>query len=61
MKKWYQSKTVLVNTLVLGAGLLAVLVDTSWIMANPEASAALLSVVGVVNLLLRLFTSKAIG
>lgn len=60
MKKWWTSKTMIVNILTLCAGVLAVVSGSEWIMENPTASAVVLAIVGGVNMLLRLFTSKAI-
>ena len=60
MKKWYQSKTMWVNLLTLGVGVLAVFTGSEWIMANPQAAAVLVAVSGTANMLLRLFTSEAI-
>lgn len=60
MKKWWQSKTVWVNVLTLGIGVLAVFTGSEWIMANPQASAILLAVSGTLNMLLRFFTSTGI-
>ena len=60
MKKWYQSKTMIVNLLTLGAGILAVFTGSEWIMTNPQVAALLVAAVGTVNMLLRLFTSEAI-
>jgi len=60
MKNWFKSKTMIFNILTTGAGLLAVLESSDWIMQNPQISAAVLSVVGVINLVLRFFTSEPI-
>lgn len=60
MKKWYTSKTVLVNLATIAGGLVAVFQGSEWIMANPQASAAVLAAAGVVNFLLRLVTTKEV-
>ncbi len=60
MKRWFQSKTMLVNFFTLAAGVLAVFQGSDWIMSNPGYAAAILTAVGGVNMVLRLFTSKAV-
>lgn len=60
MKKWWQSKMMVVNMLTLSIGVLAVFTGSEWIMANPQTSAILLAVSGTLNMLLRLFTSTGI-
>jgi len=60
VKKWYLSKTVIFNVLTTGAGILAVLESSDWIMQNPQTSAVILSAIGIVNLVLRIFTSEPI-
>jgi NAD/NADP transhydrogenase beta subunit len=51
-----KSKTVIVNTLTVAVGVLGYLAGHDVIAQNPEVVAALVSVVGVVNVLLRLVT-----
>ncbi|MEE9548682.1 MAG: hypothetical protein V3V68_04940 [Nitrosomonadaceae bacterium] len=60
MKKWYKSRTMMVNMLTLAIGMVGVVEGTDWIMANPTASAAVVSIMGALNIYLRLNTSKAI-
>lgn len=60
MKKWYQSRTVVVNLLTLVAGLLGVFQGTDWIMANPQASAAIVTGLAAVNVYLRMGTNTEI-
>ncbi len=60
MKKWYKSRTMVVNLLTLVIGVVAVFEGTDWIMANPSLAAMVVSVLGVLNIYLRLNTSKAI-
>ena len=60
MKKWYQSKTIWINVLTLGVGVLAVFTGSEWIMQHPQAAAILVAVSGTMNMLLRLFTSTGI-
>lgn len=60
MKKWYQSRTIVVNLLTLAVGLLAVFQGTDWIMANPQASAGIMSLVAIVNVYLRKNTNTEI-
>jgi hypothetical protein len=51
-----KSKTVIVNTLTVAVGVLGYLAGHDVIAQNPEVVAALLSAVGVVNVLLRIVT-----
>jgi hypothetical protein len=60
MKKWFTSKTIIVNVLTLAVGVLAVFTGSEWVMNDPQVAATLLSVVAAVNIVLRLFTSTAI-
>jgi hypothetical protein len=60
MKKWYKSRTILVNLLTLAAGVLAVFQGTDWIMANPQMSAAIMAAIAAVNVYLRKNTDVAI-
>lgn len=58
-KKWYTSKTVWVNALVIVASLSEVLRE--WLMAGDfSAVGATVLVTGVVNLALRFITSESI-
>ena len=61
MKKWYKSRTMIVNMLTLALGVVGVLQGTDWIMANPAASATIVSVMGALNVYLRLNTKDAIS
>ena len=60
MKKWHESRTVIVALLTIAAGVLGVLLGSDLIAQNPELVAALTSVLGVVNLVLRLLTDRGI-
>ena len=60
MKKWYKSRTMIVNLITLALGVVGVFQGTDWIMANPAASATVVSIIGVLNIYLRLNTSKSI-
>jgi len=60
MKKWYKSRTMIVNLLTLAIGITGVVEGTDWIMANPSIAAAVVSVIGALNVYLRLNTSKSI-
>jgi hypothetical protein len=51
-----KSKTVIVNTLTVAVGVLGYLAGHDVIAQNPEVVAALVSAVGVVNVLLRIVT-----
>jgi hypothetical protein len=58
-KKWYTSKTVWINSLVIVASLSEVLRE--WLMAGDfSAVGATVLVTGVVNLALRFVTSESI-
>ena len=60
MKKWYKSRMIIVNMLTLAISVLGVFAGTDWIMANPTASATVVSIIGALNIYLRLNTNKAI-
>ncbi|HEC75129.1 MAG TPA: hypothetical protein ENI26_12290 [Methylophaga aminisulfidivorans] len=60
MKKWYKSRMIIVNMLTLAISVLGVFAGTDWIMANPVVAANIVSVIGALNVYLRLNTSKAI-
>ena len=60
MKRWFQSKTMVINLLTLVVGLLATVQGADWIMSNPVASAVVLAAVGGVNMVLRFVTYKGI-
>lgn len=51
-----KSKTVVVNTLTVAVGVLGYLAGNDVIAAHPDWVAALVSVVGVVNVVLRVVT-----
>ena len=59
-KKWYKSRTMLVNMLTLAAGILAVFQGTDWIMANPQMAAMIVAAIAAVNVYLRKRTDTAI-
>ncbi len=60
MKPWYKSRTIIVNLLNLAIGITAVFAGTEWIMANPSLTAMAVSITAVLNIHLRLMTSKTI-
>ena len=60
-KPWYASKTVWVNLLTTVVGLVGFLAGSDWIAQNPALVAALGSALGVLNVILRLVTGKAIA
>lgn len=58
-KKWYTSKTVIVNTLVIAGASIQVLQD--WLVAGDFSSVGLtVLATGLINLALRFMTSEAI-
>ena len=59
-KSWLKSKTIIVNSLVLDSGLLAVLVGSDLIAEYPQVAAACVSAAAAVNIVLRFFTNKAV-
>ncbi len=61
MKKWYQSKTVIVNLLTLGVTLFTAMQGSELIAQNASLVAFLGMVVSGVNIALRLVTSLPIG
>ena len=52
-----KSKTVIVNSLMVVAGTLGYLAGNEVIAQHPEAVAALVTIAGVVNVILRLVTT----
>lgn len=60
MKKWYKSRIMIVNLITLMLGIAGVIEGTDWIMANPSMAAAIISIIGVLNVYLRLNTSTSI-
>lgn len=54
--KLLKSKTVIVNALTVGVGVLGYLAGNEVIAAHPEWVAALVSAVGVINVVLRIVT-----
>jgi len=56
LAKLIKSKTVIVNTVTIAVGVLGYLAGHDVIAQNPELTAALLSAVGVLNVLLRIVT-----
>ena len=52
-KRWYLSKTVWVNALVLVAGTLTYISNSEIIVEYPQVVAALTAIVGAVNVALR--------
>jgi len=58
MKKPLQSKTVWVNMLVVAAAALAGVMNVEFVVNNPAVVASLGAAVGIVNIVLRLFTSE---
>jgi len=60
MKKWFQSKTVIVNLLTLCAGVVGYLVGDDLIKDNESLLALLIAVQGGVNVILRFITTKPI-
>jgi hypothetical protein len=56
LSKLLKSKTVIVNTLTVVVGVLGYLSGHEIIAQNPELVAALVSAIGVVNVLLRIVT-----
>jgi hypothetical protein len=60
MKKWFQSKTVLVNGLMLCAGIVGYLVGDDIIKDNESLLALLVAIQGGVNVILRFVTTTPI-
>lgn len=60
MKKLRFSKTFVVNMLIVAAAVLAGVMGTDVIAANPEYAVYFTAATGVVNILLRILTNKAI-
>lgn len=56
-----KSKTVIVNTLLVVAGVLDYLTGHQVIMQSPDAVAAMVSVIGVINVGLRFLTNKPLS
>jgi len=58
MKKWYKSKTMIINLLTLAAGVLVVISNEQWIMTNYNGP--ILAIIGFVNCALRLVTNEGV-
>lgn len=56
-----KSKTVIVNVLMVAAGVIGYLAGHDVIAANPELAAALVTISGVINVALRLVTSVPVS
>jgi len=61
VKKWWQSKTVIVNALTATAAVLATLIDQQIIAEHPQAAAIAVAVLSGVNVALRFVTVLPIG
>ncbi len=59
MKKWYQSKTIIVNVLTMIAAV-GVFLQGDFVAANPEYATMIAAVIAGVNIALRFVTSKEI-
>jgi hypothetical protein len=60
-KAWYASKTVWINLITTVVGVLGFIAGSDWIAQNPAMVAGLTSAVGVLNVILRLVTGKAVA
>ena len=56
MKKWYLSKTLWVNIMTSAVAVLSYFQGVDWISAHPEVIAVLGTVIGLLNVVLRLVT-----
>ena len=61
MKSWAASKTIIVNSLSLAAGLLTVAAGSELVAQYPRAAAAIVSALAAVNIGLRFVTYLPIG
>ena len=61
MKKWWKSKTVIVNILTAIVAVLTTLVDQQIIAENPQAVALTIAAISGVNIALRFVTIFPIG
>jgi hypothetical protein len=61
MKKWYQSKTVWINALVLIVGVLGYLMGHELIVDNADWVAILIAIQGAANVVLRFISYKPIN
>ena len=61
MKKWWKSKTVIVNILTATVAVLTTLVDQQIIAENPQAVALTIAAISGVNIALRFVTIFPIG
>lgn len=60
MKAWYLSKTLWVNFLTVGTGVLAYLMNDQIITQYPNLVLAIGAVLGLANMVLRLLTNQGI-
>ncbi len=61
MKSWFQSKTIIVNSLTLAASLLSVLAGSQLIAEYPRGAAGIAAALAAVNIMLRFVTVLPIG
>ena len=61
MKKWWQSKTMILNGLTAAAAVLATLQGQEWIVAHPKLTAGIAAGIAAVNIALRFVTVLPIG
>ena len=61
MKKWWKSKTVIVNALVLLVGVVGYVAGHDVISQYPDVIAGLVALQGAINVVLRFISWKRIG
>lgn len=61
MKKWWQSKTVIVNALTAGVAVLTTLQGQAIIAEYPKATAIVVALISGLNIALRFVTVLPIG
>ena len=60
-KSWWQSKTIWVNAITAATATLTVLAGQQIVADHPAASAAIVAVLGALNIALRIITVLPIG
>ncbi len=60
MKKWWQSKTLWINSLTVIGVMIVTLMDNSIIQDNPETVAGLGAALALSNMILRLITNTGV-
>ena len=59
-KSWWRSKSIWIAAMQIVAGVLGAILGQEWITNNPQAVAVIVTIVGVLNAVIRSITTKPI-